>query len=178
MQDIEDRIEAGFEAIQNKLAQRVDLFYPVGSIYISADNTSPANIFGGTWESITGGVLLPATNCNLTPQGSDTATFTPSGSVEFSGSVANGYAEVPYHRHLTVKTILKVSSDVQDFARPSGAYEWRIRNRTLTTDAKGGGQPHGHGFSGSGSFSVSSAQRLTWDNRMASLTVYAWRRTA
>lgn len=32
--------------------------YPVGSIYMSVNNTSPATLFGGTWERIAGGRCL------------------------------------------------------------------------------------------------------------------------
>ena len=34
--------------------------YPVGAVYISANSTSPASLFGGTWESIGGRFLLGA----------------------------------------------------------------------------------------------------------------------
>lgn len=30
----------------------IDMMYPIGSIYISATNTDPSSIFGGTWELI------------------------------------------------------------------------------------------------------------------------------
>ena len=40
--------------------QFVDMIYPVGSIYMSANSTSPASLFGGTWESIGGRFLLGA----------------------------------------------------------------------------------------------------------------------
>ena len=36
--------------------------YPVGSIYISASSTSPATLFGGTWEQIQGRFLCAAGN--------------------------------------------------------------------------------------------------------------------
>ena len=34
------------------------LAYPVGSIYMSVNSTSPADLFGGTWEEIAGGRVL------------------------------------------------------------------------------------------------------------------------
>ena len=37
-----------------------DLVYPVGSIYISANSTNPSQLFGGTWQQITGRFLLAA----------------------------------------------------------------------------------------------------------------------
>ena len=46
--------------------QRVDgvgnELYPVGSIYMSTNNTSPASMFGGTWEQIKDKFLLSAGN--------------------------------------------------------------------------------------------------------------------
>jgi hypothetical protein len=36
--------------------------YPVGSIYTSASETSPAELFGGTWEKIEGKFLLTASD--------------------------------------------------------------------------------------------------------------------
>lgn len=34
--------------------------YPVGAVYISVNSTSPASLFGGTWEAIEGRFLLGA----------------------------------------------------------------------------------------------------------------------
>lgn len=42
------------------LAQIMLALYPVGAVYISANSTSPASLFGGTWESIGGRFLLGA----------------------------------------------------------------------------------------------------------------------
>lgn len=36
----------------------VDHIYPVGSIYISTSSTSPATLFGGTWNQIQGKFLV------------------------------------------------------------------------------------------------------------------------
>ena len=42
------------------VSQFVEMIYPVGSIYMSVSATSPASLFGGTWESISGRFLLGA----------------------------------------------------------------------------------------------------------------------
>lgn len=43
----------------------VDLMYPIGSIYMSVSATSPATLFGGSWEKIEGRFLL-GTDANYT----------------------------------------------------------------------------------------------------------------
>lgn len=42
------------------IASVVDAVYPVGSVYISASDTSPAEIFGHSWEKVEGKFLLGA----------------------------------------------------------------------------------------------------------------------
>lgn len=48
-------------AINTIMASITDL-HPVGSLYISTDSTSPASLFGGTWEQIKDTFLLAAGN--------------------------------------------------------------------------------------------------------------------
>ena len=43
-----------------KKSELLDLVYPIGAIYISVVNTSPATLFGGTWEQIKDTFLLSA----------------------------------------------------------------------------------------------------------------------
>lgn len=48
--------------MQSKFAKITDKIYPVGSIYISVNSISPADLFGGTWEQIKDRFLLSAGN--------------------------------------------------------------------------------------------------------------------
>lgn len=88
--------------------EALDKRYPVGSIYISVNNTNPGTLFGGTWQSFAEGRQLVSTGSNGTTNytsanqtgGAKTVTlsssnlpshthsFTPSGTVSssFSGS--------------------------------------------------------------------------------------------
>lgn len=52
-----------FETVRGAI---IDAVYPVGSIYTSIEETSPAVLFGGTWERITGRFLLAATDGGAT----------------------------------------------------------------------------------------------------------------
>ena len=53
----------------------VDLIYPVGSIYMSVNSTSPATLFGGTWEQIKDTFLLGSGSYTLGATGGE-ATHT------------------------------------------------------------------------------------------------------
>lgn len=69
-----------FDSVQYLSWQKI---YPVGAIYISTSATSPANIFGGKWEQITGKVLRAGSSAGT--GGSDNVTLTT--------------AQIPAHEH-------------------------------------------------------------------------------
>lgn len=62
----------------------MDIIYPVGSIYATTSDISPATRFGGTWESIKGAICGNDKNIGAN-YGSDTHTLTIS--------------EMPTHNH-------------------------------------------------------------------------------
>lgn len=53
---LEDRLES----LENRDSQLFDLVYPVGSIYMSVNSTSPSTLFGGTWVQLQNRFLLGA----------------------------------------------------------------------------------------------------------------------
>lgn len=65
----------------------VDWIYPVGSIYISVNSTSPANLFGGSWTQLRDKFLLGAGN-----------TYT-NGSTGGSATQRLSTANLPSHTH-------------------------------------------------------------------------------
>lgn len=67
----------------------LDIIYPVGSIYITTNATSPADSIGGTWEQIE--------NCLLAASGD---TYNLAG--RFSGSDIISQFAIPDHQHNVV----------------------------------------------------------------------------
>lgn len=68
--------------------------YPVGSLYISENSASPANLFGGTWLRITDARVIIA--------GQDSGTYSV-GSVGGEESHAITEGEMPSHSHGTAQ---------------------------------------------------------------------------
>jgi microcystin-dependent protein len=151
-----------------------DLIYPVGSIYLSANNTNPGTLFGGTWEQISQGRTLVGQGvveantddwCGHTDAGAWTAYAGLMGG-EVSHTLA--LTEAPAHRHSlslqvhngggskgSVYGITNFTSGWDTFSRStpgtSGYLRWGM-------DSQGGGGAH--------------------NNLPPYLVVYIWKRTA
>ena len=69
-----------------------DTVYPVGAIYMSASSTSPASLFGGTWEQIQNRFLLAAGSSYTAGDTGGEATHTLT------------VAEMPKHTHGSIYT--------------------------------------------------------------------------
>ena len=50
-----DVLEKSFNAFKSEFLKQT---YPIGSLYISQENVSPASLFGGTWEQLAEGYTL------------------------------------------------------------------------------------------------------------------------
>lgn len=62
--------------------------YPIGSIYISINNTNPSNFVGGTWEQLTGDAYLKIVTSNAGELGGT------------SSQHKIPVSSIPSHRHL------------------------------------------------------------------------------
>lgn len=102
------------------------LVYPVGSVYISVSETSPATLFGGTWESIEGRFLLGA---DETYSAGETG-----GEAEVTLETKN----IPAHTHSYAGyPTYDASSDTKVVLGNTGWGDY-----TRTSGSTGGGQPH------------------------------------
>ena len=125
-----------------------DLVYPVGAIYMSVSSTSPASLFGGTWEQIQDRFLLAAGSSYTAGNTGGEATHTLTKN------------EMPTHSHEIYSGYGDVVSNVSDAYRyqtwGSSDRGWKTGN--LGTSNIGGGKAH--------------------NNMPPYLVVYMWKRTA
>ena len=107
----------------------LDLVYPVGSVYVAYNSTTPATRFGGTWTAITG--RFPYFDAGTGTGGANTVTLTVD--------------QMPKHRHYSVDTQLlhNVSSGYNSTV-PSSASSGSYTNSEggFTTSYSGGGKAH------------------------------------
>lgn len=105
------------KVLDDKIQGIVDIIYPVGSIYMSRNSTSPASLFGGTWTAIEDKFLMTKGSTYTQAGGSASVTlqeanlpahshgFTPEGSVSvetdptFSGTSGTVSVSGANHRH-------------------------------------------------------------------------------
>ena len=135
----------GFNAteLNGKTAAELMLtLYPVGAVYISANSTSPASLFGGTWEQIHGRFLLasgsPDANTddwfgNIT--GGWGAGLGSTGGQDYHTLTVE---EMPSHTHESQYIKPKSGDKVAGMMGAEEAHWWS----TAYIRATGGGQKH------------------------------------
>lgn len=167
-QETADREEEIAEMERNFL----NYLYPVGSIYMSVGTTSPAVLFGGTWEQIEGKFLLASSSSHALNSTGGSETHTPSGTVE---NHTLTLSETPYHKHNLLNSAFKrinytnSGGEIDSFL----LFDSTVQSGEETgnaIDGSGGyseGDPHNHGFTGT-----------SQDTMPPYLTVNVWKRTA
>lgn len=133
---------------------KVKDIYPVGSIYMSASDTDPASLFGGTWERIQGRFLLAAGSGYAAGATGGEATHTltenemPAHNHEVLVKTDSGNATIPSTPAWQAKAENTINASTLSTLKGTSAGTWR----------KGGGAAH--------------------NNMPPYLAVYMWRRTA
>lgn len=152
----------------------LDSIYPVGAVYLSFSNTSPASLFGGEWTPLTGRYLRLDSNTNTGGNANN----------QFSLGVGN----LPSHNHGFTG---KASSHSHYIYRAAGGDNADNRAKYYKTDAGSGSKWEilTYGSNGTSSVGMSSASitpsgSVGYTGAGTAVTfmplyqnVYAWRRT-
>lgn len=141
--------------------------YPVGSIYMSVTNTSPATLFGGTWVAMTDKFLIGAS-------GTYAAGSTGGSTTHNHTSAAHSHAlsDAGY-------TCINVNSNGYWEYREVGTAAWDINARRNVGAAAASSGTRGYGWALRGNTdNTTPGNTGTSSNLPPYLAVYMWKRTA
>lgn len=166
---------AAIDASVDTTQQILNMIYPVGSIYMSVNNVSPATFIGGTWTALTDRVLIGAGSSyavNATG-GATTHTHTSAAHTHTTAGHTLTINEIPSHTH--GMTLNNYSSN--DY---TGGFKWEYVKSGYFKGGgtyilyEGGGASHSHGDTGS----TTPGNTGSSSNLPPYLAVYMWKRTA
>ena len=143
------------------ISRMLDVFYPVGSVYISSQPTDPGTLFGGTWTRIKDRFILAAgdTYAAGATGGEEKHTLTES--------------EMPVHHHT-----VNISTNGTGLSTTNRVY-WNSGLGSADKNAWGFGYTSGDLPSGaSGVSAVNTGGGTAHNNMPPYFTRYVWERTA
>ena len=159
---------------------KLDMCYPVGAIYMSTVATSPADLFGGTWEAMPAGRVLLAQGTS--EWGVEYQAGSTGGEHEHQLSVG----ELPAHEHKATVATATLTGDVGHIAHDS-QYGMTVHTGvfSVTTTSRGNGDSGGSAetihFNGSHSHSVNisnAGNGQSHNNLQPYIAVFMWCRIA
>ena len=151
-----------------------DIVYPVGAIYMSVSSTSPAILFGGTWEQIQNRFLLAAGSSYTAGNtgGASTVTLTSSQIPSHTHSVNLNTGNSGVHTHVVWKY---ASGSGSWGANPSGYDCSTTKDSGMVMGIADSAGEHNHAISGN---TGSTGGGGSHNNMPPYLVVYMWKRTA
>ena len=167
-----------------KKTKIIDLIYPIGSIYTSVNSTSPADLFGGTWDTMPAGRVLLA-------QGkSQWGTTYAAGSTGGEATHLLTPEEMPRHKHNAVANNENISGTA--YLQMGNGVRIATGSTTGVFSAIGSGTVEGYGSgsrSGTNGLKFNSTHTPTisisytgadtaHNNLQPFIAVFMWRRTA
>lgn len=141
-----------------------DFIYPIGSVYMSINSTSPATLFGGTWIRIDGYYLYAGIGGNI-----DGSNISGEPSNNLTGSTVLTENQIPAHKHIINDRMMVWDSGkngASSYVTYNGAIQYYGFN-SVYTENTGGGQGHTHTLNSH----THSINPLRYE-------LYTWRRTA
>lgn len=171
-------ITQDIQELQAFQANLINLVYPVGSIYMSVNNVSPATFLGGTWVAIQDRFLLSA--------GSSYSAGSTGGEASHTLSVA----ETPAHTHTRGTMNITGSLSIDPTNNNSGMDATGTGSGAITSTSKQGlgSNSDADGWNVWGGFTFDASKSWTGatssvgsgkahNNMPPYLTVYMWKRT-
>ena len=114
-----------------KWSALLDKLYPVGCIYQSAEATSPASLFGGTWEQIKDRFILAAGDTYAVESTGGEATHTLT------------ISEMPNHTHRLWVNGKSLEAEGRTLVTSISANQYTVDiSQNLWMDSKGGSNSH------------------------------------
>lgn len=166
---------AAIDASVDTTQQILNMIYPVGSIYMSVNNVSPATFIGGTWTALTDRVLIGAgSSYTVNATGGATShTHTSAAHTHTTAGHTLTVNEIPSHTH--GMTLNNYSDN-----NYTGGFKWEYVKSGYFKGGgtyilyEGGGASHSHGNTGS----TTPGNTGSSSNLPPYLAVYMWKRTA
>lgn len=164
--------------VENITDSLLSMVYPVGSIYMSVNSTSPASFLGGTWQRIQDRFLLAAGSTYTAGATGGSATHTPSGTVgdtalteaqlpALTGSFVSALVNGGINAIKSATGVFSLGSRVTVESYNYGTSGTSVEYGVATNFSLGSGESHTHSFAGSAG-----------DTMPPYVAVYMWQRTA
>lgn len=192
--DLEERVAAAFNEIEESLNNRINLYYPVGKIFMAVTDLHleqpDQQVFPGTtWVRLENRVLLPVdpeTEESGVEGGSNTIEITPSGKLNLSNVSIQPHSitvdEMPRHKHDSYAGHSLHYNPGSAGGSPSGGFTFVSQPQTFNTEYPPQGasvinktKSHTHGLN-LYSTPTMSFSKITSNNMQKCITIYAWRR--